>query len=56
MPDTRKAALKYAEYNWQIFPLAVESKEPLTPNGYKNATVDAQSIITMRAAPLLMTC
>jgi putative DNA primase/helicase len=44
MPDTRKAALKYAEYNWQIFPLAVESKEPLTPNGYKNATVDAQSI------------
>lgn len=44
MPDTRKAALKYAEYHWPIFPLIANGKEPLTPDGFKNATIDAEII------------
>jgi putative DNA primase/helicase len=44
MPDTRKAALKYADFHWDVFPLAPETKEPLTPNGFKNATIDSEII------------
>lgn len=39
-PDTRKAALKYAEFLWHIFPVRAGTKQPLTEHGYKDATVD----------------
>lgn len=43
-PNTRKAALWYAAQGWQIFPVAVGGKRPLTPNGYKDASADAEMI------------
>lgn len=43
-PDTRKTALKYAEYNWHIFPIAYGTKTPLTAHGYKDASIDAAII------------
>lgn len=42
--DTRKAALKYAEYLWHVFPVARNTKIPLTEHGYKDATTDAAVI------------
>lgn len=39
-PDTRKAALKYAEFLWHVFPVAAGTKTPLTEHGYKDATTD----------------
>lgn len=43
-PNTRKAALWYAAQGWQIFPVAAGSKRPLTPNGYKDASCDTETI------------
>src|SRR5690606_8042686 len=38
------AALWYAKYNWHVFPVVPKSKEPLTPNGYKDGTTDPDQI------------
>ena len=38
--DLLKAAIKYAERGWYVFPVRPGGKEPLTPNGFKDATVD----------------
>ena len=43
-PEMRKAALKYAEYMWHIFPLVANTKIPLTKQGYKDATIDPITI------------
>lgn len=42
--DTRKSALKYAEFFWHIFPIVPGTKKPLTKNGYKDATTDPITI------------
>jgi hypothetical protein len=40
-----KAALAYAQrLQWPVFPLKPRGKEPLTPHGYKDASVDAKQI------------
>jgi putative DNA primase/helicase len=38
------AALKYAQAGFRVFPLQPRGKEPATPNGFKNATTDADQI------------
>lgn len=40
-------ALRYAKRGWPVFPLKPRSKEPLgllAPNGFKNATIDPETI------------
>jgi hypothetical protein len=44
-PDMLKLALKYAgEWGWPVFPLRAGTKEPDTPHGFKDATVDLERI------------
>ena len=38
------AALRYAEHGWYVFPLAEDSKEPITAHGHLGATTDAEQI------------
>jgi P4 family phage/plasmid primase-like protien len=38
------AALRYAENGVRVFPCDPNTKKPLTPNGYKNATTNADQI------------
>jgi hypothetical protein len=38
-------ALAYARAGWPVFPLRERGKEPITPNGYKQATTDHDIII-----------
>lgn len=42
--NLKKAALWYAERNWYVFPVLPNAKLPLTPNGYKDASIDPQQI------------
>ncbi len=42
--DKKKAALWYASFNWHIFPVAPNSKTPLTKNGYKDASADPEQV------------
>lgn len=42
--DKKKAALWYASFNWHVFPVAANSKTPLTKNGYKDASIDLDQI------------
>lgn len=44
MTELSKWALRYAAIGWFVFPLAVASKHPITPNGFKDATTDAAQI------------
>lgn len=39
--DMRKAALKYAEFLWHVFPIVPRTKIPVTRQGFKDATTDA---------------
>jgi len=39
-PANLTAALAYARLGWHVFPLKPKSKEPWTPNGFKNASTD----------------
>jgi hypothetical protein len=41
---TLQAALRYAERGWYVFPLAPRGKEPVTPNGYLDSTLDPNLI------------
>lgn len=40
----KEAALKYAEKGWSVFPVVVNKKNPLTSNGYKDASLDPSVI------------
>lgn len=42
--DRKKAALWYASFNWHVFPIAADTKHPLTENGYKDASADPVQI------------
>lgn len=42
--ELTKNALHYAEHGWYIFPLKPRSKEPLTTNGFYNATCDPEQV------------
>lgn len=37
-------ALKYASRNWHVFPVQAKGKHPLTPTGFREATVDPGQI------------
>ncbi len=39
-----KHAIEYAEMGWHVFPLIPNTKKPLTPQGYKNATTNLNKI------------
>ena len=39
-----EAALWYAQGGWHVFPLIPGDKRPITPNGFKDATTDAEPI------------
>lgn len=43
-PRLRDAALRYAQWNWPVFPLKPHAKTPATRNGFKDATTDPQRI------------
>jgi len=38
------AALWYIKYNWHIFPCVPNGKQPLTKNGYKDASIDPEIV------------
>lgn len=38
--NMNEAALEYAENGWPVFPVVTNEKRPLTPNGFKDASVD----------------
>ena len=41
-----KAALRYADLGYRVFPCAPGRKTPITPNGFKDATTDTEQIET----------
>lgn len=43
-PNLRRAALAYAGYSCRIFPVIAQGKNPLTANGYHDASLDADEI------------
>lgn len=43
-PTQREAALHYAGRGWEVFPANPRTKAPLTENGMKDATTDAEQI------------
>lgn len=44
MSKFAKAALWYARHGWHVFPVIPGQKEPLTPRGFHDATVDTEQI------------
>jgi hypothetical protein len=44
MNNLLDAAIQYAEMGWHVFPCVPRNKQPLTPNGFKDATCDLQQI------------
>ena len=44
MPKMLDAALDYAHKGIPVFPCDPRTKRPLTPNGFKDATVDEKQI------------
>ena len=46
VPTVAEAALDYARRGTPIFPCNPIDKKPLTPNGFKDATVDEDQIRT----------
>ncbi|MEX1258410.1 MAG: bifunctional DNA primase/polymerase [Gemmatimonadota bacterium] len=44
MTRLRDAALRYASHGWLVFPVVPRGKEPLTPNGFLDATMDPATI------------
>jgi Bifunctional DNA primase/polymerase, N-terminal/AAA domain/Primase C terminal 1 (PriCT-1) len=40
-----QVAISYAEKGFQVFPCRPKSKKPATPNGFKDATMDEQTIL-----------
>lgn len=45
MPKFKKAALWYAQSNWYVFPVLPNGKQPLTPHGFQDGSIDP-AIIT----------
>lgn len=46
MNELKEAALHYAELGLAVFPLKARGKEPLTQNGFKDASTQAQDIVS----------
>lgn len=42
--DMRKAALRYAEFLWHVFPVVPRTKIPIPKQGFKDATIDPDII------------
>ena len=42
--ELAQAAAAYGRNGWAVFPIRAGAKEPLTPNGFKDATADAAQI------------
>ncbi len=52
-PQLLATALRYAGWGWSVFPLRPGLKVPATPNGFKDATTDTDTITTWwTATPL----
>lgn len=43
-PKLKEAALAYVSWGWPVFPLKPRLKTPATPNGFKDATLDAGKV------------
>lgn len=44
--ELREAAVLYSELGWPVHPLRVGGKEPVTANGFRDATTDAEQLRT----------
>lgn len=42
--NLKAAALWYAKYNWYVFPVLPNGKQPLTPHGYQDGSTDKETI------------
>ena len=44
MSGLQSAALGYARAGWPVFPIIPRDKNPITPNGFKDATTDGDRV------------
>lgn len=51
MSNCRDAALQYATEGWAVFPVALNKKTPLTKHGFKDATVDPDTLTRLFTEP-----
>jgi len=42
--NPKAAALWYAKYNWYVFPVLPNGKQPLTPHGFQDGSIDRDTI------------